>query len=200
MRRQANDEPINEMPLDEEAARFVDEDSIADAQFDDDAPLELADDADLRSVDRILRLLNSQPDDPFELPDSGVEHSSNSGTVTTLQAWALQPLPVETDDAERGGFLSWLFLGLGLTAFACGAGLLGWSVAMHREELWRMGIPLVIGGEGAIIFGLLGLAEAAGQRQKTTAAALDECRKRLTMMQNFALASQAVSGSKRRAA
>ena len=158
--------------------------------------------SELRSVERLLAALDKTGSDPFVLPrrQPTQQQTSQSAAPGVLQSWALQPLPNDPAAEQRGGLLAWLFLSLGLMAFACGGVMLVWSVATVREELWTLGIPLTLGGQGAIIFGLMGLAEAAGQRQKQTAAALDEHRQRLLLMQNLALASGAVSAPNRRAA
>ena len=144
---------------------------------------------DLRSVERLLKSLQTSPPDPFVLPrrEAAREETPQASAV---QTWALQPLPSFPSLERRDGCLAWLFLSLGLMAFACGAAMLAWSLMEQREELWSYGIPLVLGGQGAVIFGLIGLNENAGQRQKQLAAALDEHRQRLTMMQNLALTSQ----------
>lgn len=144
---------------------------------------------DLRSVERLLKQFNVPPPDPFVLPRRGAARDEAQAAPGALQTWALQPLPNYPAKGQSDGFLAWLFLSLGLMAFACGAAMLIWSLVEGREELWSFGIPLVLGGQGAIIFGLIGLAETAGQRRKQTAISLDEHRQRLTLMQNLALVS-----------
>lgn len=148
---------------------------------------------DLRSVDRLLKGLKTTPADPFVMPRRETAVREEANTCSALQTWALQPLPSYPALEKRDGFLAWLFLSLGLMAFACGSAMLVWSVIEQREELWSYGIPLVLGGQGAVIFGLIGLAENAAHRHKQVAAALEEHRQRLTMMQNLALTSQALS-------
>lgn len=152
---------------------------------------------DLRSVERLLKSLKTTPVDPFVLPRREQLREEASSSVA-LRTWALQPLPSYPASERRDGFLAWLFLSLGLMAFACGGAMLVWSVMTQREELWSYGIPLVLGGQGAVIFGLIGLNENASHRHKQAIVALDEHRQRLTMMQNLALTGQQISG--RRAA
>jgi uncharacterized membrane protein YidH (DUF202 family) len=148
---------------------------------------------DLRSVERLLKSLQATPADPFVMTRREREVVRDEpNPCSALQTWALQPLPSYPALEKRDGFLAWLFLSLGLMAFACGSAMLVWSVVEHREELWSYGIPLVLGGQGAVIFGLIGLAENAAHRHKQVAAALDEHRQRLTMMQNLALTNQAL--------
>lgn len=140
---------------------------------------------DLRSVERLLKTLQTTPADPFVLPKRKARETNDN--TSALQTWASQPLPDVPTTEQRDGFLAWLFLCSGATAFACGAGMLVWSVAQARAELWTLGVPLILGGQGAVIFGLIGLVEGAAQRHKHLAAALHEHRQRLTIMQNLAL-------------
>jgi hypothetical protein len=178
--------------VDAEADRAVDDSAAASPE----AALEAG---DLRSVERLLAGLQKAPADPFILPRREPAQRPEP-TTGALQTWALQPLPNHPTAESRGGFLAWLFLSLGLMAFACGGVMLVWSVLESREELWSLGIPLALGGQGAIIFGLIGLAEAAAQRQKQFVAALEEHRQRLVLMQNLALAGQQTPSPARRAA
>lgn len=147
---------------------------------------------DLRSVERLLKALQTSPADPFVLPRREVVRDESPACGGALQTWALQPLPGYPAMDRRDGFLAWLFISLGLMSFACGAAMLVWSVTEAREELWSYGIPLVLGGQGAVIFGLIGLAENAAHKHAQVAAALDEHRQRLTLMQNLALTGQAL--------
>jgi hypothetical protein len=152
---------------------------------------------DLRAIERLIASLEDEPDDPFTLPERSRRHNPEPPASGALAAWALQPLPAMPAGEARGGLLAWLFLGLGLMAFACGAVMLAWSVGTGRDELWSLGIPLALGGQAAVIFGLVGLAEARAHREKVLQSALEDHRQRLTMMQNLAVAG---SGSYRNAA
>jgi hypothetical protein len=40
-------------------------------------------------------------------------------------------------------------------AFVFGGVLLGWSFATDRTELWRLGMPFAMGGQAALIIGLV---------------------------------------------
>jgi hypothetical protein len=138
---------------------------------------------DLRSVERLIAALDKQPDDPFRMP------RRQRTAAAEVPAWNLPPLPNPSNE-QRGGFLAWLFLSFGLMAFTCGGIMLVWSVVAGREELWSLGVPLALGGQGGIIFGLMGLAEAASQRQKQASSLLEEYRQRIVLLQNLSLHSQ----------
>jgi hypothetical protein len=57
-----------------------------------------------------------------------------------------------------GALLAWLLIAAGMTALSCGAVLTGWSVWEDRPELWSWGVPIAMGGQLALIVGLLMLA------------------------------------------
>jgi len=59
---------------------------------------------------------------------------------------------------QRGTFwgaFTWMGLSLGTAAFACGGILLGWSMAAGRQELWNIGLPVALGGQIALMVGLV---------------------------------------------
>jgi hypothetical protein len=169
-----------------------------------------ADSSDLEQTvaKRILRSLQEEPEDPFVEPGRILERheahvpqrdrhvATPPGSIPALHAWAMQPLPTTPPAEAPGGFLSWLLLAGGLMTFTCGVVLLAWWFATGRAELWNPGLLLLAGGQAAVIFGLLGLAEAASHHQK----ALAEHRDRLTLMRNVALVTHAWPADSRRTA
>jgi predicted phage tail protein len=59
-------------------------------------------------------------------------------------------------------------LALGLAIFVCGAALAGWSLMGHGEHLWRLGMPMVMGGQVAMLAGLMWQLEAVWQSNRDT--------------------------------
>jgi len=53
------------------------------------------------------------------------------------------------------GALAWTALSLGTTALFCGGILLAWSSFTERPELWGVGLPIAIGGQIALLIGLI---------------------------------------------
>jgi hypothetical protein len=53
------------------------------------------------------------------------------------------------------GVLVWLALSLGTATFVCGGMLLGWSLVSQRPELWDLGLPIALGGQVALMVGLI---------------------------------------------
>ncbi|MBC7856216.1 MAG: hypothetical protein IAF94_22525 [Pirellulaceae bacterium] len=57
--------------------------------------------------------------------------------------------------AEKSGTLAWACLSLGVMALACGLVLIAWSLAGSRDDLWSIGLPLAVVGQGGLVIGLL---------------------------------------------
>ncbi len=57
--------------------------------------------------------------------------------------------PVQTS------FFSFCMLSVGLMSFVFGAVLVGWSFVEDRPDLWRLGLPFTLGGQAALIIGLI---------------------------------------------
>jgi len=72
------------------------------------------------------------------------------------------------------GFFAWTLLSFGLMTFVCGAVLLGWSFVDARAELWRIGMPLTLGGQAILLIGLLLQLENVWQSNRETTNTLDE--------------------------
>lgn len=51
--------------------------------------------------------------------------------------------------------LSWLFLGVAVTAFSCGGFLAGWGAMADRPNLEKLGMPIILGGLLALVVGVL---------------------------------------------
>lgn len=97
--------------------------------------------------------------------------SENRGLGHRGDRNAAEPAAIhETDRAESGGgsWLAWLVLWPGMTAFVCGSVLLVCSIAQQRDELWRVGLPLTLVGQGAIFFGGAMLVERLWSQRRST--------------------------------
>lgn len=70
-------------------------------------------------------------------------------------------------------------MAMGLMTFVCGAVLLGWYFLDAQEHLWRIGLPLTLGGQVALIFGLIVQLESLWQKNRGTTATLDELDQRI---------------------
>ena len=90
---------------------------------------------------------------------------------------AQQPAaPHEPIEAPRppSHLAAWTILSLGLAVFACGAVLLGWSLAAGREDLWPIGLPLALIGQAGLILGLVLQLDGLWHTSRRTAKALTQ--------------------------
>ncbi len=90
-------------------------------------------------------------------------------TKTTPQtSTARQPRTTQTS------FFSWCMLSLGLMGFVFGAVLVGWSFFEDRPDLWRLGLPFTLGGQAALIIGLVFQLDVLSRSNRQAIASLDE--------------------------
>jgi hypothetical protein len=80
---------------------------------------------------------------------------------------------------RRSSRLAWGALSLGLMAFVCGAVLLGWSLAVGRNDLWSLGMPITLGGQFGLLLGLILQLENLWEGNRHTVDKLDEVDGRL---------------------
>jgi hypothetical protein len=76
----------------------------------------------------------------------------------------------------------WMLLTIGLMAFACGTTLLIWSWLESRDDLWKLGLPITIGGQASLLIGLVLHLERIWQNSRLAVvklAAVDEQLRRL---------------------
>lgn len=74
----------------------------------------------------------------------------------------------------QSAFFSWCMLSLGMMAFVFGAVLIGWSFAEDRPDLWRLGLPFTLGGQAALIVGLVFQLDGLWRSNRDAAETLDE--------------------------
>ncbi len=60
--------------------------------------------------------------------------------------------PPRAEQARPSGTWPWVMLAFGLGVFACGAALMGLSLAKGSPQLWQLGLPMVLGGQLAVLF------------------------------------------------
>jgi hypothetical protein len=78
---------------------------------------------------------------------SGRRHAENCSTVADD---AIKPAA----GSESRGPLAWLSLGLGLACSTCGALLAVTGLVESRNDLWNVGLPLVVVGQLVLLLGL----------------------------------------------
>jgi hypothetical protein len=88
----------------------------------------------------------------------------------------------ETEQPPRvahGSWMAWLIMAIGLMAFSCGGVLLGWSLISARTDLWDLGLPVTIGGQVVLLFGLILQLERMWQNNRYAVDKLKEVDERL---------------------
>jgi hypothetical protein len=69
--------------------------------------------------------------------------------------------------------LTWTALSIGTIAFVCGGILIGWSVVTSRQDLWTIGTPIALGGQIALLIGLIFQLDRLWLDNRRAAAKLD---------------------------
>lgn len=91
--------------------------------------------------------------------------------------WHRAPSAKPASHPARGFSLivavAWLAASLGMMAFVCGGVLVGWSLIAGRPELWNIGLPLALGGQVALLLGLLLQLDRMRQDNRQAANKLD---------------------------
>ncbi len=80
---------------------------------------------------------------------------------------------------RRGSRLGWCLLAIGLMAFACGGVLLGWSLVQSRNDLWTLGMPIMLGGQFGLLIGLILQFDYLWQNNRQTSDELHRVDQRL---------------------
>jgi hypothetical protein len=85
-----------------------------------------------------------------------------------------RPSALAASPPPRSQAGAWTMISLGLSVFACGAVLLGWSLAAGRDELWTVGLPLALLGQAALVVGLVLQLDGLWHSSRKTAQVLTE--------------------------
>jgi len=140
---------------------------------------------DVRTVRRVLQSVDGKPHLRFDAAHDEVAKDNarepHFSRAHAHQAHAARSNrhtdqhPTNRDrPAGKSSWFSWLLMSMGLMTFVCGAVLLGWYFQDGQEHLWRFGLPLTLGGQVVLLFGLLVQLEALWQNNRGTSKTLDE--------------------------
>lgn len=128
----------------------------------------------LRAAERLLKGLRQEA--PGEhvsaahaahrpVPDWHVPAANTPQPAEVALAWRQKNVP---EQAEKSGTLAWTCLSLGVMALACGGVLIAWSLLAGRDDLWSIGLPLAVVGQGGLVIGLLLQLDGLWQTSKKT--------------------------------
>jgi hypothetical protein len=87
---------------------------------------------------------------------------------------AIRPSSKKRNNSAQSSFFSWCMLSVGMMAFVFGAVLIGWSIAEDRPDLWRLGLPFTLGGQAALIVGLVFQLDGLWRSNRAASETLDE--------------------------
>jgi hypothetical protein len=119
--------------------------------------------------------------DYFALRGNGIYENPGSlrPNSPSVAAIAGGPLSTTRPKRHRSSPLVWSALALGLMAFVCGAVLLGWSLAVGRNDLWNLGLPIALVGQFGLLLGLLWQFDGLSEGNRQAADKLDDVDERL---------------------
>lgn len=91
-------------------------------------------------------------------PEQALASSAFEGSLTLPRAASRtrqKNTRVERPRSRHVAYFSWTTLSLGVMACVFGGVLLTWSFLTDRAELWSLGLPFAIGGQVALVLGLV---------------------------------------------
>jgi hypothetical protein len=117
--------------------------------------------------------------DHFALRGNGAYQHPGPRRSNSPSAAAIAGAPLSTTRPKRrrSSPLVWSALALGLMAFVCGAVLLGWSLAVGRNDLWNLGLPIALVGQFGLLLGLLWQFDGLSEGNRQAADKLDDLNK-----------------------
>jgi len=123
---------------------------------------------------QIARLLATESEDPPNRKRSRLDAAHRSSRRPRRSGWGSKLRRIgeriETVHARRIlPILAWVATLLGTMAVVCGGVLLGWSLITGRQELWRIGTPIVLGGGTSLALGILLQLDRLRQRKRAAA-------------------------------
>lgn len=139
------------------------------------AELDTKIEADLRDAERMLARLGGASTSLLPTSSSrATRETAQHGAVNKAGDWQAAHHELADESAERSSnFGATLAIGLGLMLFVCGGALLAISMIQKRNELWSIGLPLVVLGQAGLIAGLLLQLDWLRHNSKKTHAALE---------------------------
>lgn len=95
-------------------------------------------------------------------------------------------IPLAARHSVASQVFAWLVVATGVIVFLSGAGLLGWSVTVKQFQYWNIAIGLTLGGQGALILGLVLVVSRLWRNSRYAVNKLQEVHARLAQLQSTA--------------
>lgn len=83
-------------------------------------------------------------------------------------------------------FVAWLVVAGGFCILSAGVSIIGWSLYLQQMQYWNLGIGLSLGGQGALILGLVLVVSRLWRNSRYAVNRLHEVHTRLTQLQHTA--------------
>lgn len=130
---------------------------------------------ELRHLGRKLGCDRDCPETPQDAqpPEFGRVESGHEGPSGWHRGEAAKPAGQPVRGFSLAVLVAWLAASLGMMAFVCGGVLVAWSLIADRPELWNLGLPLALGGQLALLLGLLLQLDRMRQDNRQAASKLD---------------------------
>lgn len=123
-------------------------------------------------------------DPPKQLFDSIQQVSAPSLISITPQLSA--PTHAGSRRMQGGQVIAWMIVVAGMLVLAAGIGLVAWSLAARQMLYWNLAIGLTLGGQGALIFGLVLVLSRLWRNSRYASGKLQDVHTRLGQLQQTA--------------
>jgi hypothetical protein len=110
------------------------------------------------------------------------------GNVPGAEPMVAPPSPLGSSilpqsSAGSSQFVAWLTVILGSLALVGGISLIAWSFSAHAAQFWNLGLALALGGQGALILGLVLVISRLWRNSRYATTKLHEVNARLGQLQ-----------------
>ncbi|MCI0334906.1 MAG: hypothetical protein L0228_16975 [Planctomycetes bacterium] len=121
-------------------------------------------------------------DPPQNLFDQ-IEHVTTPAILTGAPP-STTATPLRSRRTVSGQVFAWLVVALGTIALIAGIGLIAWSLSVNQMIYWNLAIGLALGGQGALILGLVLVVSRLWRTSRFAACKLQEVHARLAQLQH----------------
>ncbi|MHB8973322.1 MAG: hypothetical protein ACYC3X_24410 [Pirellulaceae bacterium] len=140
------------------------------------------------TIRQAQQLLSSVADDSAAGPGAPTCERANAsrGPRADRLAEVVGPEPIASTlpvQAKPSGTWPWVMLAFGLGVFACGAALMGLSLSKGSTPLWHLGLPMVLGGQLAVLFVVIWQLDVVWLSNRATFVALHSVDEQLRQLQ-----------------
>ncbi len=127
----------------------------------------------IQEAQRLVRSVTAAPELTLvQLKRERTDNSHSQDSVPSQRHTPDEPpLPIPTPGKSNSS-VPWSVLAIGLGVFVCGAALIGLALVSQRPELWQLGLPMVLGGQVAVLAIVIWQLDVAWNSHRATFVAL----------------------------